>query len=108
MEDRETQANIAFVIKIAGTSFSEIDRKYRLARGRAYNTLRRLDLVAERAIITELRVKLGKDDLRVHPYSLWPRRYRDDGTRLPKESLLAKYRNPSPVSPRQKSVEAQT
>lgn len=103
MDDRETKANISFLINLAKTSFSEIDRKYSFYRGRSFHALSRLDAKAEKAIISILRVKLGKHDFRVHPYALWPRRYRDNGTRLPQESLLANYRNLESESPRQKA-----
>lgn len=104
MDDRQTQANIHFMLKLAGTSFTAIDSKYGLYRGAANQCLREPIAKAERAIITELRVKLGKDDYRCHPHALWPRRYRDDGSRYPQEHLLALYRNGGDESPRQKAA----
>lgn len=106
MDNRQTQANLHYLIKLAGTSFSEIDREFGLYRGAANQSLREPIEQAEKAIIAVLRVKLGESDPRIHPKKLWPRRYHDDGTRLPQEALVRDYRNAEGRGPRQKAVEA--
>lgn len=105
---RATKAKVHFLVQLAGTSFSEIDRKYGLYRGASNEALRQPIPAAEKAIITELRVKLGRDNPDLHPFALWPRRYRDDGTRLPQEDLLADYRSRQGASPRQNGAVNET
>lgn len=102
VEDTATQANIIYQMKMAGISFRGVDVKHKLPFGTANHAIRRPELRGEKAIITELRVKLGSENLDIHPYALWPRRFGDDGERLTESTIRRNYRKVEVKSLRKK------
>ena len=106
MEPPKVQAELHKLVKLAETSFLAIDRDHGLWRGATNHAVREPYRKGEEAILATLRVKLGKDDPRIHPHKLWPRRYGKDGARHSMSALRDNYRSPKGKSPRQKAVEA--
>lgn len=104
-EDVNVQAELLKLIKLAKTNCLDIDRQHDLYRGGSNHAIRYPYERGERAILATLRVKLGKDDPRIHPAKLWPRRYNKDGTRMPLGTLRDNYRRLEPSRPRQKEAE---
>lgn len=106
IEDVKVQAELHKLVKLAEVTFYDIDREHDLYRGGSNHAVRYPYQRGEEAILATLRVKLGKDDPRIHPHKLWPRRYSKAGVRHSPSTLRKNYRRLEPVSPRQKEVES--